>query len=136
MKAEQCRLLCCAEVEGTRPEWKEWVLVESKRRTVTLLFILYLLFDIKPEQRAKSKVGLSVLPLPAHRYLWEARTEHEWIEKYDQMLTARNGRGYLRYGDLLALGKGDGGERVKDLNTWMVSGDAFGILVMMAATTF
>jgi hypothetical protein len=51
------------------------------------------------------------------------------------MLTARNGRGYLRYGDLLALGKGDGGERVKDLNTWMVSGDAFGILVMMAATT-
>jgi hypothetical protein len=121
-------LICHAEVEGTRPEWKEWVLVESKRRTVTLLFILYLLFDIKPEQRAKSKVGLSVLPLPAHRNLWEAKTEDEWVAKYDQMLTAR-------YADLMELSRSNGDERMQDLSAWMISGDAFGILVMMAATT-
>jgi hypothetical protein len=128
-------LVCHAEVQGQRPDWQEWVLVESKRRTVTLLFILHLMFDIKPEQRAKSKVGLTVLPLPAHKSLWEAKAEDEWIVKYDEMLRLREGRGYLRYLDLMELGKGNGGERMKDLNAWMVSGDAFGILVMMAATT-
>ncbi|EHK99609.1 hypothetical protein M7I_4480 [Glarea lozoyensis 74030] len=36
---------------------------------------IHLLFDIKPGQRAKSRVGLSVLPLPAHKQLWDAATE-------------------------------------------------------------
>ncbi|KAK3623535.1 hypothetical protein LTR22_024342 [Elasticomyces elasticus] len=117
--ADQWRLVCGAEIEGRRPEWKEWLLVESKRRTVTVLFILHLLFDIKSEGRAKSKVGLSVLPLPAHKQLWEATTEGEWIEKYDEMLRARNGRCYLRYADLMALGSGHGGDKMNDLSSWM-----------------
>ncbi|KAE9372727.1 hypothetical protein N431DRAFT_483460 [Stipitochalara longipes BDJ] len=133
--AEQRQLLCRAEIEGWRPEWKEWVLLESKRRTVTLLFIFHLLFDIKPEQRAKSHVGLSVLPLPAHKQLWQASGEEEWRQAYDEMLKARDGRSYLRYEDLIALRNGRGGERMKDLNAWMVGGDSFGMLVMMAATT-
>jgi hypothetical protein len=113
------------------------VLVESKRRTVTVLFILHLLFDIKPGQRAKSRVGLSVLPLPAHKQLWDAATEAEWIEKYDEMLRARDGRSYLRYADLTALKTGHGGDagKMNDLNSWMVSGDAFGMLVLMAANS-
>jgi len=32
MKAEKRQFLSRAEVEGWRPEWKEWVLLESKRR--------------------------------------------------------------------------------------------------------
>jgi hypothetical protein len=102
---------------------------------VIVLFILHLLFDIKPQQRAKSKIGLSVLPLPAQKGLWEAKTEGEWVEKYDEMLKAKDGRSYLRYADLMALAKGHGGEKMKDLNSWMVSGDAFGILVLMAANS-
>ncbi|KAK5700235.1 hypothetical protein LTR17_023113 [Elasticomyces elasticus] len=133
--ADQWRLVCSAEIEGRRPEWKEWLLVESKRRTVTVLFILHLLFDIKPEGRARSKVGLSVLPLPAHKQLWETASEDEWTEKYDEMLKARNGRCYLRYADLMALGWGHGGDRMNDLSSWMTSGDAFGMLVMMAANS-
>ncbi|KAF2494316.1 hypothetical protein BU16DRAFT_489440 [Lophium mytilinum] len=135
IQAGQFKLVCSAEIEGRRPEWKEWVLVESKRRTVTVLFILHLLFDIKPEGRAKSKVGLSVLPLPAHKNLWEAATEGEWIEKYDEMLRARDGRGHLRWADLMALGRGHGGDKMNDLSSWMVSGDAFGMLVLMAANS-
>jgi hypothetical protein len=103
---------------------------------VTILFILYLLFDIKPEQRAKSHVGLSVLPLPAHKQLWHAGGEEEWGREYNEMLRVREGGSYLRYGDLTDLGKGKiTGGRVKDLNAWMISVDAFGMLVMMAATT-
>jgi hypothetical protein len=135
IQADQWRLVCSAEIEGRRPEWKEWVLVESKRRTATVLFILHLLFDIKPGTRAISKVGLSVLPLPAHKHLWEAATEDEWIEKYDEMLGARDGRGFLRYADLLALGRGHGGDKMDDLNSWMVNGDAFGMLILMAANS-
>lgn len=154
IKAEQRQLICQAEVEGLRPDWKEWVLLESKRRlllhsprllklvllirarTVTLLFILHLLFDIKPEQRAKSHIGLSVLPLPAHKQLWQASGEEEWRREYDEILKSREGRSYLRYEDLMDLGKGKlTGGRMRDLNAWMISGDAFGILVIMAATT-
>jgi hypothetical protein len=52
------------------------------------------------------------------------------------MLSAREGRGYMRYKDLMDLGKGKvTGARMRDLNAWMISGDAFGMLVMMAATT-
>ena len=103
---------------------------------MTLLFLLFLLFDIKPEQRAKSHVGLSVLPLPAHKQLWQADGEEEWRQDYDEMLGAREMRSYLRYQDLTDLGKGKvNGGRMKDLSAWMVSGDSFGMLVMMAATT-
>jgi hypothetical protein len=103
---------------------------------VTLLFLLFLLFDIKPEQRAKSHVGLSVLPLPAHKQLWQANGEEEWRQGYDKMLGAREVRSYLRYEDLRDLGKGKvTGGRMKDLSAWMVSCDAFGMLIMMAATT-
>ena len=103
---------------------------------MTLLFLLFLLFDIKPEQRAKSHVGLSVLPLPAHKQLWQAGGEEEWRQRYDEMLRARKWRSYLRYEDLRDLRKGKvTGGRMKDLSAWMVSGDVFGMLVMMAATT-
>lgn len=134
MQAEQYRLVCSAEIEGRRPDWREWVLVESKRRTVTVLFILHLLFDIKPGNRAMTKAGLAVLPLPAHKHLWEAKTEGEWLGKYDEILRARDGRCFLRYADLMALGRGrHSGVKMKDLDAWMVSCDAFGMLVLMAA---
>ncbi len=52
------------------------------------------------------------------------------------MLKAREERSYLRYEDLMNLGKGKITEgKMKDLNAWMISGDTFGMLVMMAATT-
>ena len=57
------------------------------------------------------------------------------MQAYDEMLNEREGRSYLRYSDLIALGKGRPGERVKDLNGWIISGDSFGMFVMMAATT-
>jgi hypothetical protein len=82
--------------------------------------------------------GLSALPLPAHKQLWEARTEREWTGKYDELLRKREGRRYLSYADLVYLGQGCGGSgdpRTKDLNDWLASVDPFGILVMMAATT-
>jgi hypothetical protein len=108
-------------------------------RTVTILFLIHLLFDISPGQRVKALAGLSALPLPAHKSLWKASTECEWIERYDQILRKREGRRYLSYGDLVFLGKGESGSgdmRIRDLNEWFLGLDEFGILVMMAATAF
>ena len=125
-----------AKVTSSFPPFAKASFVDKGDRTVTLLFILYLLFDIKPEQRAKSHVGLSVLPLPAQKQLWQAGGEEEWKREYDEMLRAREGRSYLKYKDLMDLGKGEVTVgRMKDLKAWMISGDTFGMLVMMAATT-
>jgi hypothetical protein len=51
------------------------------------------------------------------------------------MLRARDGRCCLRYADLMALGRGHGEDKMVDLNSWMVSGDAFGLLILMAANS-
>ena len=108
---------------------------------MVLLFILHLLYDIKPEQRAKAQVGLLAMPLPANKLIWQASREGEWRNEYDEALRKRKQRGYLRYRDLILLGNSAAldrdvySARMKDLNEWMVSGDSFGILVMMAATT-
>jgi hypothetical protein len=109
-------------------------------RTVTLLFIIHLLFDINPGQRAKALSGLSQLPLPAYKSIWQATTKAEWTKNYNSWLREREGRPPLNYGDMLYLGtNGQGSEnqdpRMTDLNAWYVNVDAFGMLVMMAATS-
>jgi len=82
--------------------------------------------------------GMSALPLPAPKSIWEAKTENEWIKEYDSLLESREGRRYLNYADMVYLGQGASSvddPRRKDLNRWMVGLDSFGFLVMMAATT-
>jgi hypothetical protein len=109
-------------------------------RTVTLLFIIHLLFDINPGQRTKALSGLSQLPLPAYKSIWQATTHGEWAKNYASWLREREGRLSLTYGDMLYLGtNGQDSQnqdpRMKDLNVWYVNVDAFGLLVMMAATS-
>jgi hypothetical protein len=112
-------------------------MLKAPHRTVILLFIIHLLFEINPGQRAKVMAGISALPLPAPRSVWEARTEEEWIKEYDAVVEIREGRRYLSYADMVYLGRGSGGDdpRRKDLHRWMVGSESFGFLVMMAATT-
>ena len=140
IKSEKSGFLCTSEVSSELPPWSEWILMESKRRTVTLLFIIHLLFDINPGQRAKALSGLSQLPLPAYKSIWQAMTESEWTKHYSDWLRGREGRPALSYGDMLYVGKigKTGGEdpRLNDLNAWYANVDAFGILIMMAATSF
>lgn len=137
--SEESGFLCTSEVLNQLPAWKEWILMESKRRTVMLLFIIHLLFDINPGQRAKALGGMTQLPLPAYRTIWEARTEEAWRGAYEEWLKGRDGRGALNYGDLIYLGQSGlvnvEDPRRKDLDAWYVNVDAFGMLVMMAATS-
>jgi hypothetical protein len=164
IKCEEFGFLCTREVIDELPVWGEWVVMESKRRfvllfihpmipnpsyhpgvnadycyhrTVTLLFIIHLLFDINPGQRTKAFSGLSQLPLPAYKSIWQATTEAEWTKNYTSWLREREGRPSLTYGDMLYLGtNGHTNDlRVKDLNAWYVNVDAFGVLVLMAATS-
>lgn len=58
------------------------------------------------------------------------------------MLLERHGRAYLSYADLIDLGSGavstdlESEMRREDLNRWYTTLDGFGVVVMMAATTF
>jgi hypothetical protein len=136
---EQSGFLSTHEVLGELPTWSDWILMESKRRTVTLLFIIHLLFDINPGQRSKALMGLLQLPLPAYKSIWQAETESEWRAQYNSWLRGKEGKSPLSYGDMIYLGTSgemlENDVRVKDLNQFYVNVDAFGILVMMAATS-
>jgi hypothetical protein len=65
IKAQQCQQLCQAEIEGWRPNWKEWVLLESKRRL--LLYFPPLLKLVLLIRRQDSDATLCSLPAVRHQ---------------------------------------------------------------------
>jgi hypothetical protein len=136
IKTEAEGFLHPTEQVNELPPWSDWTLTESKRRTVTTLFIIHLLYDINPGQRAKAMNGLISLPLPCTKALWTAPTAVEWTTEYTRQLNQRGGRSLLTYGDLVSL-QDDSTQNPKslDLNHWFLNMDSLGTLVMMAATS-
>ena len=86
---------------------------------------------------------MSSLPLPASRALWEASTQESWQTEYDRMLSEHQGRPYLNYADLVTLSSVDKSiadpeiqVRKEELNKWYTTVDGFGVMIIMAASTF
>ena len=73
--------------------------------------------------------------MPAKKSLWSASSKEDWRNEVEKCLEKREGRTALTYGDLLTLDQSSGDPRTKDMNDWYVNLDAFGMLVMMAATS-
>jgi hypothetical protein len=73
--------------------------------------------------------------LSANKCLWSASSKEDWRKEVEKCLEKRERRTALTYGDLLTLDQSSGDPKTKDLNDWHVNLDAFGMLVMMAATS-
>lgn len=76
-------LVCVAEQKHTRPTWEEWIVAESKRRT---LYTMYL-FDsvLSCEEGLPTFLGteLEGLPAVASKPLWLAQTRATWEAAYN-----------------------------------------------------
>ncbi|KAH8669456.1 hypothetical protein BGZ60DRAFT_35522 [Tricladium varicosporioides] len=122
----------------TLSEWQAWVLMESRNRVFSLLFIINMLFNVEPHPDNQVCNSIGQIPLPANKSLWEAKTSEEWEKAHTAWASARDGRPPLTYGDMVTLqqnGRSSDDPRWEDLDDWYLNLDAFGTFVLMAATS-
>lgn len=123
-------VLLNAEVNSKIPDWNEWVVAASKRRTVlaahTILWIWSLLYAYPPSACRE----LGFMPSPAPKILWNARND-DWQTLYQECMRPSPG-GPHRLGELQILRE----EVETDPRTqiWLEEADEFGVLLMSEGT--
>lgn len=129
-------LVCAADRRHARPTWEEWIVTESKRRT---LYVMYL-FDsiLSSQENLPTFLGTELrgLPAPANKSLWQAQRRSQWEEEYNVVLTEWT-KQYLTIDELWPVPPGlsdaDVAERRDRVNRWLENLDEFGT-VLFAVT--
>ncbi|KAK1491769.1 hypothetical protein CABS01_12093 [Colletotrichum abscissum] len=119
-----------------------WILRESTRRTICLLFGIELLMDVDLNAEEPADCGgYSLLPLPSGRDLWEAVSSDEWRARYRRLRAESCGEKVLSIQDLRkarrALGadsedRSQEDQLVARVAKWCEGIDEFGMMVWMA----
>ncbi|PQE26034.1 C6 finger domain-containing protein [Rutstroemia sp. NJR-2017a BBW] len=112
------------------PTWEGWLLAESLRRTIFLLLIISLLFDLSPGTQQNCCDGarlLTEMGLPCHKNIWKAQTQNEWEWEYTAQYASKYQR--LTFGDLLQHGKEEGSAG-NVLDDWLANVDDFGNVIV------
>ncbi|ETR99648.1 hypothetical protein M419DRAFT_85201 [Trichoderma reesei RUT C-30] len=138
-----------------------WVLYESARRTLCLLYIIEMFLEINLRPRpisARCCQSFAATPLPCIRDLWEVPSTYDWSKRYSAFLRGRSVAKILTLRDykmtqhlspeelldgvaglngVAGSGTGPGsgaGSVTKDVMRWCEGMDSFGTLVTLAAT--
>lgn len=125
---------------GCLPGWKNWILIESIRRTTTILLLIDQFFDIRPGLPNFYCDGayLRSMLLPCSRKLWQADNESTWEAEYTSDAGMQGQKVRLRYGDLVefnSLADISGYSWKGPLEGWLAQADDLGISIMAAAST-
>ncbi|KAF2155508.1 hypothetical protein K461DRAFT_74750 [Myriangium duriaei CBS 260.36] len=113
------------------PPWEDWVLVESLRRTIFILLMLGLFFDMSPVTRSidcNLQKSWSSMVLPSSKQLWEAQTRSEW-----EIVYAFHRDHDLNVSKLYRHDRLDDQDN-RSLNSWFANIDGFGALVVQVAS--
>lgn len=97
-----------------------------------------MLFDINPSHDANTCNAISVMPVPAHKSLWQATCYPNWKKAHTDFLQKREGRPNLTYRDMVQLSqKSQASQKhtLDDLDDWFLNLDTFGTFVLMTATS-
>ncbi|KAI0551770.1 hypothetical protein F4679DRAFT_124205 [Xylaria curta] len=62
--------------------WKDWIFLESRRRTVLIFQILGLLVDISAAVSYFSSSGFVLVPLPSSAAIWTTQDLEQWKREY------------------------------------------------------
>lgn len=119
-------LLCPAEKTSSRPEWKDWIVAEAKRRT---LLVMYMLDDVVNSMSGLPCIlgdELGSVPMTCSKRLWYASSEKTWQSEYNQHLSDWT-RGGLRLEELwMPHGHEESRRRI---DHWLPSVDELGIMI-------
>ncbi|KAI5922176.1 MFS general substrate transporter [Camillea tinctor] len=125
-------VMCTAERVNARPRWEAWIVAESKRRS---LYIMYL-FDsaLSAQDGLPTFLGteLQGLPTSSNKSLWKAETRHEWETAYNIHL-ADWAEGGLRIDELWPIPEDldEQGifKRRNRVDRWLENVDEFGTML-------
>ncbi len=121
--------------------------------TFTVFRLLDLLFDLEPASVCPPAWGFLIMPLPASKALWEAKTAEAWHVEVEAGMKSNGVFGLLPNGQLAKLVRFNGWEMEKEIPTamhrekyadeiwksgenwtdWSAGMDIFGHLIMIAA---
>jgi hypothetical protein len=76
-------LVCVAEQRHTRPKWEEWIVAESKRRTLYAMYLFDSILSCQEGLPTFLGTELEGLPAVASKPLWQAQTRTEWEAAYN-----------------------------------------------------
>ncbi|KKP01522.1 hypothetical protein THAR02_06382 [Trichoderma harzianum] len=125
-----------------------WVLYESSRRTLCLLYVVEMFLEVTLRQHeARCCQSFANAPLPCTRELWEVPSTYEWSKRYAAFLRGRAVDKILTLADyklshqlsaeelVSGTGTGEGGGSItQDVIRWCEGLDQFGTLISLAAT--
>ncbi|KAL6855704.1 hypothetical protein J3F83DRAFT_753986 [Trichoderma novae-zelandiae] len=129
-----------------------WILYESARRTLCLLYIVEMFLEINLRQtESRCCQSFAAAPLPCVRDLWEVPSAYDWSRRYAAFLRGRAVAKILTLTDYklsqhlspeelldgsgLNGGSGSGsGSITKDVMRWCEGMDSLGTVVSLAAT--
>ncbi|KAE8451057.1 hypothetical protein EG329_004729 [Mollisiaceae sp. DMI_Dod_QoI] len=126
---------CVSEKRGNFPTWDDWVLQESKRRTLIVLHLMDRLIYINIGKPA-SCTNLNKIPLPCSKQIWLAQTPSSWEDEYKKYLSLRHGSEMPDIGGLQEAYRADArdfeNDLVQDLSKWSKEVEDLGSLLLMA----
>ncbi|KAH7311351.1 hypothetical protein B0I35DRAFT_514149 [Stachybotrys elegans] len=130
-----CRIPCLGESYAEMKDlsvWKQWVIVESKRRANNVLRLMWQLYDLGTGPSCLWVSAYTAMPLPASKALWKASNEDEW----DKERRASAHYSKLSHQDLMNFkGSVENDVPSKDeWSRWYSDTDELGILVAISTS--
>jgi hypothetical protein len=116
------------EKAHTRPLWKEWVLVECKRRTLLCLNLFIWINAIHSGFSNFPCAEADCVPAPAGKVLWNMASQEKWEISYDRWLGRWAGLGSYSFVDIQKSRLGLNLDVRSEM--WSEEADEFGIMFM------
>ncbi|RPB04843.1 hypothetical protein L873DRAFT_1758446 [Choiromyces venosus 120613-1] len=118
-------LVAKGELEGTRPVWEDWIIAESKRRTMIALYMLDGSFHYARNIPTFTCSDLRDLLLPTLTTLWQSRERSKWEYEYENYLSDLRGRSLPKVADILSTESA-----YFSIEEWISGMDNFGVTVL------
>jgi hypothetical protein len=132
---------------GPETSWNRWIFEESRQRMGIIFHILNMLVCLEPATACAMQPGLLLAPLPAHKRLWEAKSDEQWTEERRKRAEPNDGFGLTKNGELVTLDEYQmkllaiqsaqswTSEKTKaNWEEWCSGMDGFGSLIMLTAS--
>ncbi|PWW77067.1 hypothetical protein C7212DRAFT_278367 [Tuber magnatum] len=118
-------LVAKGELEGVRPAWEDWIIAESKRRTMIALYMLDGSYHYAHNIPTFTCGELNEMLLPTPTTLWQSRERSKWEYEYESYLSDLRGRRLPKLADILSTDRA-----YLNIEEWVVGMDSFGVTVL------
>lgn len=79
-------LVCAADERHARPRWEEWIVTETKRRTLYVMYLFDSVLSIQENLPTFLGTELRGLPAPSSKTLWQTANRDDWEKEYNVFL--------------------------------------------------